>query len=72
MIYKQLTTYTVYTLKKGEGKMLIIKNASSSTSHKKTLSLRNYDNLRKFLIAHSYMILMNIHMNANIMKTEIF
>ena len=35
--------------------MTSIKNIRSSTSHKKTPSLRHYENLRKFFLAHSFM-----------------
>ena len=35
--------------------MTSIKNIRSSTSHKKTPSLRHYKNLRKFFLAHSFM-----------------
>ena len=57
----------------------IIKNVSSSTSHKKTPALRLYIRLyvREFkkilpntLIYES--ILINIYMNTNIMNTQIF
>ena len=46
----------------------IIKNVSSSTSHKKTPSLHLYGNLR--FIYES--ILIKININANIMNTQIF
>ena len=48
-----------------------IKNASSSTSHKKTPSLRPsdclYEILRKFFLTYSF-----IYMNTNVMNTQIF
>ena len=54
---------------------LIIKNVSSSTTHKKTPSLRH--SLREFkkILPKTFIyesILIKIYMNTNIMNTQIF
>ena len=53
-----------------------IKNVSSSTSHKKTLKLRNYETVRlrdfSFYLFIYEPILIKNYMNANIMNMQIF
>ena len=58
---------------------LFIKNISSSTSHKKTLKLANWQTLKlqnfSFFLSSTFiyeLILIKKIMNANIMKTHIF
>ena len=65
--------HTAHCTELKEWDFKIIKNVSSSTSHKKTPSLRLSvclsENLRKFFLTLS---LIKIYMSTNIMNTQIF
>ena len=49
--------------------IVVLKNGSSSTTHKKILSLREFKKINKLIYE---LILIKVCMNANIINTQIF